>query len=103
VKLLDIWERGGTFPAALLAGFKQKLNPPTSNGKIPSAVIFDEKELFVLIKLLMCLILCSSSINDSYWVPTKRLHPTNRNEWEYCCWGSHPGYITDPEGSGRDG
>ncbi|OJJ08081.1 hypothetical protein ASPVEDRAFT_89316 [Aspergillus versicolor CBS 583.65] len=30
-KLVDIWERGYTFPAPMLASFKQKLNAPTSN------------------------------------------------------------------------
>lgn len=49
MKLLDIWERGGTFPAVLLAGFKQKLNPPASNGKIPSIVEPNEKKPFVVI------------------------------------------------------
>ncbi|KAL6720234.1 hypothetical protein ACLMJK_002155 [Lecanora helva] len=31
LKLIDIWERGTTFPANMLSGFKQKLNTPTSN------------------------------------------------------------------------
>lgn len=30
-KLVDIWERGYTFPAPMLASFKQKLNAPASN------------------------------------------------------------------------
>ncbi|KAL4915585.1 hypothetical protein BDW62DRAFT_188173 [Aspergillus aurantiobrunneus] len=30
-KLVDIWERGYTFPALMLASFKQKLNAPASN------------------------------------------------------------------------
>ncbi|KAL4927808.1 Nrd1 complex RNA-binding subunit [Aspergillus undulatus] len=30
-KLVDIWERGYTFPATMLASFKQKLNAPASN------------------------------------------------------------------------
>ncbi|KAL2376865.1 hypothetical protein RJZ90_007172, partial [Blastomyces dermatitidis] len=29
-KLVDIWERGYTFPAPLLASFKEKLNAPVS-------------------------------------------------------------------------
>ncbi|EEP79245.1 conserved hypothetical protein [Uncinocarpus reesii 1704] len=29
-KLVDIWERGATFPAAMLSSFKQKLNAPVS-------------------------------------------------------------------------
>ncbi|MCJ1387263.1 hypothetical protein MMC18_000103 [Xylographa bjoerkii] len=30
-KLIDIWERGNTFPAAMLSNFKDKLSAPTSN------------------------------------------------------------------------
>lgn len=81
MKLLDIWERGGTFPAALLAGFKQKLNPSISNGKIPSVVASNEKKPFLVIKLLISFVLCRSSINNSYCVPAKRLRPTNGSEW----------------------
>lgn len=32
-KLVDIWERGSTFPATMLAQFKEKLNAPNANGK----------------------------------------------------------------------
>ncbi|MCJ1450305.1 hypothetical protein MMC28_000635 [Mycoblastus sanguinarius] len=31
LKLVDIWERGSTFPSAMLSGFKQKLTTPTLN------------------------------------------------------------------------
>ncbi|KAL2050933.1 hypothetical protein ABVK25_008831 [Lepraria finkii] len=31
LKLLDIWERGNTFPSAMLSGFKQRLTAPTPN------------------------------------------------------------------------
>ncbi|OOQ83871.1 RNA binding protein Nrd1 [Penicillium brasilianum] len=30
-KLIDIWERGGTFPTAMLASFRDKLNAPPQN------------------------------------------------------------------------
>ncbi|MCJ1474992.1 hypothetical protein MMC13_003652 [Lambiella insularis] len=30
-KLIDIWERGNTFPATMLSNFKERLNAPTSN------------------------------------------------------------------------
>lgn len=33
-KLVDIWERGSTFPASMLSSFKEKLNAPGLNGKI---------------------------------------------------------------------
>ncbi|KAL4771692.1 hypothetical protein BDW60DRAFT_217046 [Aspergillus nidulans var. acristatus] len=33
-KLVDIWERGYTFPAPMLASFKQKLNAPASNSEL---------------------------------------------------------------------
>lgn len=32
-KLVDIWERGSTFPASMLSSFKEKLNAPGLNGK----------------------------------------------------------------------
>ena len=32
-KLVDIWERGSTFPATMLNQFKEKLNAPNANGK----------------------------------------------------------------------
>lgn len=36
-KLLDIWERGQTFPHDMLAGFKQQLSsPPTSKDILPA-------------------------------------------------------------------
>ncbi|KAF2688953.1 hypothetical protein K458DRAFT_414623 [Lentithecium fluviatile CBS 122367] len=35
-KLLDIWERGQTFPLDMLAGFKQQLNNPQSNSHAPT-------------------------------------------------------------------
>jgi hypothetical protein len=35
-KLVDIWERGNTFPAAMLSGFKQKLESPASGKISPS-------------------------------------------------------------------
>ncbi|KAF2463633.1 uncharacterized protein BDR25DRAFT_107458 [Lindgomyces ingoldianus] len=34
-KLLDIWERGQTFPLNMLVGFKQQLNSPAKNGHTP--------------------------------------------------------------------
>jgi len=48
-KLLDIWERGQTFPLDMLAGFKQQLNnpqtsktcPPSCNTRLPSVPIPD--------------------------------------------------------------
>jgi hypothetical protein len=33
LKLIDIWERGNTFPIAMLSGFKQKLTGPVPKGK----------------------------------------------------------------------
>lgn len=32
-KLVDIWERGGTFPATMLSQYREKLNAPNANGK----------------------------------------------------------------------
>lgn len=32
-KLVDIWERGSTFPASMLSSFKEKLNASGLNGK----------------------------------------------------------------------
>lgn len=32
-KLVDIWERGSTFPATMLSQFQEKLNARNANGK----------------------------------------------------------------------
>ncbi len=37
-KLVDIWDRGSTFPSTMLSGFRQKLSAPPQNGKIYSYV-----------------------------------------------------------------
>ena len=48
-KLIDIWERGNTFPIATVNGFKEKLNAP--NGKIPCAKIkVIQKDRYVLLE-----------------------------------------------------
>lgn len=36
---MDIWERGYTFPAPMLASFKEKLNAPPSHSKLPSNLL----------------------------------------------------------------
>lgn len=46
-KLVDIWERGNTFPAAMLSGFKQKLESP-ANGKIPPSNAAEAVDLVYL-------------------------------------------------------
>ena len=33
-KLVDIWDRGSTFPSTMLSGFRQKLTAPPQDGKI---------------------------------------------------------------------
>lgn len=33
--MVDIWERGNTFPPHMLTSFKDKLNAPASNSKLP--------------------------------------------------------------------
>ncbi|PWY86338.1 hypothetical protein BO94DRAFT_585931 [Aspergillus sclerotioniger CBS 115572] len=45
-KLVDIWERGYTFPAPMLASFKDKLNAPPSQSKqdIPLQLTFPDVE-----------------------------------------------------------
>ena len=33
-KLIDIWDRGETFPRAMLSGFRQRITAPTNIGKL---------------------------------------------------------------------
>ena len=45
-KLVDIWDRGSTFPSTMLSGFRQKLTAPPQNGKLNTLCLerFCEKE-----------------------------------------------------------
>ena len=100
-----IWERGTTFPADMLDGFKQKLSTPISNGKTPAVIMgVAQKEKNDCKHLSDVFFYCRSWINDTNSVPATRLHSAKSSEWEYGTrWGSCSRHLTDTKNIGRYG
>lgn len=65
LKLIDIWERGNTFPSAMLASFRPKVSAPALSGKtLQSAAHSFERGKYVVIQLLIFPFVCSASIDN---------------------------------------